>query len=89
MKPNNDFYYCTNSISDNSVQSIPFGEYRLFISVEQLYDRLSTIDLSEYFSKTEWNEMDAVDQHNWLDDRAQEWAESVIVIGWNPVKWLV
>ena len=75
-----------NPITGFKAQSIKFGRYDVHVEIECECRKGITIDLSEYFSRSEWNKMCTVDQHNWLDNLVQDYAESIITMGWSLVR---
>jgi hypothetical protein len=75
-----------NPVTEFKVKPIQFGKYDIHVGIECGCQKGITIDLSEYFGLHEWYNMSAVDQHNWLDNLVQDYAESIITMGWSLVK---
>jgi hypothetical protein len=71
-----------NPITDFKYLPIKFGVYNLSLSIGLHAGRMSAIDLSEYFTPEEWEELSTIEQHNWLDSFAQTWADEITVVGW-------
>lgn len=71
-----------NPITDFKSQSIKFGVYNLSLSIGIHSGRISAVDLSEYMTREEWEELGTIEQHNWLDSFAQTWADEVTTVGW-------
>jgi hypothetical protein len=68
-----------------TIQKLEFGIYKLTADIGTGIERCSSVHLSEYFASDDWNAMDVVDQHNWLDNHLMEWQEQFMNTGWKLV----
>ena len=75
-----------NPVTDFKPEPIKFGVYRLSLSINTAADRGSSVDISEYFGQAEWEELSVIEQHNWLDDFAQSWADHITNVSWYLVR---
>lgn len=75
-----------NPVTDFKIKPIRFGWYDIRVDIGCGCCKRTTIHLSEHFSRSEWNKMSAVDQHNALDNITQDYAESITTMGWSLVR---
>jgi hypothetical protein len=69
-----------------TIGKLKFGIYKLTTDIGTGIERCSSVHLSEYFAADDWDAMDVVDQHNWLDNHLLEWQEQFMNMGWKLVR---
>jgi hypothetical protein len=81
------FSELVNPVHSYFEPQLKFGIYKLTLGIGTGIDRSSSVDISEYFSQTEWDGMESVDQHNWLDNYLLEWTEEYMDMRWELVMY--